>query len=108
VQTLVVNIQPGRLASFSDAAIADLLAVEVPPGLIVNSGMDEGMSAGIEPALYFHVTFQTGKINALWPLVRERLHKLALENATIVVCTGEREWDDYLLLHHYDPAEALA
>jgi hypothetical protein len=103
VQTLVVNIQPARLASFSEAAITSLLAVEAPSGLIVKSGMDEG----VEPAPYFLVTFQTEKINTLWSLVRERLHQSGLENASIVVCTGQRGWHDYLLLHHYDPAESL-
>ena len=25
-----------------------------------------------------------------------------------MVCTGQRGWHDYLLLHHYDPAEIFA
>ena len=30
-----------------------------------------------------------------------------LAAAAIIVCEGEHGWDDYLLLHHFDPAEPL-
>jgi hypothetical protein len=31
----------------------------------------------------------------------------ALANIAIVVCQGERGWDDYLLLHHFDSSVPL-
>jgi hypothetical protein len=103
VQTLVVQIHPGRLTSFSPATISELITVEAPPGLIVKSDADERF----EPTRSINVTFQTGDIKSLWSLVRERLHELGIEKSSIVVCTGQRGWHDYLQLHHYDPAEPL-
>jgi hypothetical protein len=34
-------------------------------------------------------------------------HGSALRNAAIIMCEGTRGWDDYRLLHHYDPAQPL-
>lgn len=101
VKTLVVQIQPSRVASFSDTTVADLLTIKAPPGLIMKSGKEEQ----VEPSRFVNVTFETGEIDALWPLVRERLQALGLLGGAIVVCTGNGGWNDYLQLHHYDAAE---
>lgn len=30
-----------------------------------------------------------------------------LKNSSIIVCEGEKGWEDYLLLHHYDENERI-
>ena len=53
---------------------------------------------------FVNVTFETTNARTLWKWLRENLGDLF--GAAIVSCQGEHGWEDYLLLHHYDPAVA--
>jgi hypothetical protein len=67
---------------------------------------------GEEDGGYINVTYSSGDIPALWSRVRSELaggrtRGPSLLGCTIVVCTGQFGWDDYLLLHHFDPSQSL-
>ena len=57
---------------------------------------------------YANVDYKTVDPSGLWVLVRKELRIVpGLAETAIVVCEGQHGWDDYLLLHHYDPTEPL-
>lgn len=56
--------------------------------------------------------FDTDFREAFWAVLMPALrdgHSVGstISRACIVVCEGAQGWDDYLLLHHFDPAEVL-
>jgi hypothetical protein len=66
------------------------------------------VSRGEEGGGYVNVGLKAADSVALWAAVRKQLQAEAgLARAAIVVCQGERGWDDYLLLHHFDPSQVL-
>ena len=57
---------------------------------------------------YVNVDFRTEDILSLWGSVQKVLKSTnGMAKAAIVVCEGENGWDDYLLLHHFNPDETL-
>ena len=62
---------------------------------------------GADDGPYINLMFETSKPHALWKLIDQKLYKDAclgssMRQSSIVMCTGESDWDDYLLLQHYD------
>jgi hypothetical protein len=54
------------------------------------------------------VDFEAEDAVELWMAVRAELRAVpGLAAAAIVCCQGAQGWDDYLLLHHFDPTEPL-
>jgi hypothetical protein len=98
---LMVQVQPGRLPSFSEESVVQLRAAPTPPGLVSSVEVDEGTDDG----RYVNISFISENLKALWPIVRAQLVRLGLQSACIVTCTGRNGWDDYLLLHHFDSAQ---
>lgn len=96
---LNVQIQPGRLASFEEGAVDQLCAARSYAGLI----QDVSKSEGYDQRRYINIFFTTVDPKRFWPVLREQLILLGLQAACIVTCTGRDGWNDYLLLHHFDP-----
>jgi hypothetical protein len=66
--------------------------------------VDEGYDRG----RYVNVDFWAADPTALWAKVRSELRAAPeMAGAAIACCQGERGWDDYLLLHHFEPDEPL-
>jgi hypothetical protein len=98
MKRLHVQIQPARSPGLdTDAAIARLHSLA---NAVVSRGEDAGS--------YINVDFRPADVRELWFAVRGQLHEdPELAASSIVCCEGERGWDDFLLLHHYDSAEPL-
>lgn len=102
-----VQIQPARLGEGSPDDLIQCLKAAADGVVLTFDGQDAGDDAGP----YINVSFIAAEPIAAWSRlqrlydVSEIGHRLAL--STIVVCEGEDGWDDYLLLHHFDPAENL-
>jgi hypothetical protein len=96
LKALNVQLQPGRLPGLDvEAAVAQL------QGLAPAS-----VSRGEEDGSYVNIGFEAADVLALWSAVRERLlAEASLAQCVIVCCEGQRGWDDYRLLHHYDPSQ---
>lgn len=65
-----------------------------------------------EMARYRDMVFAAEDRAGLWRALRpvlfdDHFHGPQLKDAAIVICQGEDGWDDYLLLHHFDPAEVI-
>lgn len=81
----------------ADVVIARLQALAAA---VVTRGEDAGP--------YINIDFQPSDVRSLWAAVREQVHaNPALAACAIICCEGARGWDDYRLLHHFDPAERL-
>ena len=66
------------------------------------------VSRGEDDGPYINVDFRPADVGALWPAVREQVRAdPELAACSIVCCVGEWGWDDYRLLHHFDPSERL-
>lgn len=99
MKRLNIQIQPARSPGLDVAAtVARLKRLAV--GARVTEGEDEGP--------YVNVNFKVADLTGLWASVQEELRAMTeLSVAAIVVCEGDNGWDDYRLLHHFDPAEPL-
>ena len=52
-------------------------------------------------------SFEVEKPPPFWKAILESGALARISRGAIITCQGKRGWDDYLLLHHFDPAEEL-
>jgi len=99
MKRLSIQLQPARSPELNLAeAVAKLSSLA--PDVRATEHQEKGP--------YVNVDFKTADLSGLWQSVREVLEALpGLNRAAIVVCEGDRGWDDYLLLHHFDPEEKV-
>jgi hypothetical protein len=98
VRSLNVQLQPARSPGLDvEAAVARLQAVAPAT---VGRGEDVGP--------YINIGFRAADLPALWAAVQEVVRAdVGLSRCVIACCEGERGWDDYRLLHHFDPSQPL-
>lgn len=94
-----IQIQPGRLASFEESSVERLCSAQAFAGLVQDVSRNEGDDQG----RYINVFFTTTDSKRFWPVLLEQLIQVGLQGVCIVTCTGRDGWNDYLLLHHFDP-----
>ncbi|MCK1637946.1 hypothetical protein IVA95_10120 [Bradyrhizobium sp. 157] len=63
---------------------------------------------GFDEHAFINVMFETDYPKLFWKLLREKLDQaddfgLSMRATSIIICEGKSGWDDYLMLHHYDP-----
>jgi hypothetical protein len=99
MKVLNVQLQPDRSPTLDvSATVARLRAL----------ASDSWVSQGEDDGRHVNIGFGAADPAELWAAVQEHLRADAgLAGAAIVVCQGECGWDDYLLLHHFDPTEPL-
>ncbi|MBI2571654.1 MAG: hypothetical protein HYV63_31985 [Candidatus Schekmanbacteria bacterium] len=61
---------------------------------------------------FTNIVFYTIDIQSLWISIVESLYNddvigISMNESSIAVCEGEHGWDDYLLLHHFDPGAVI-
>ena len=107
MKNLSVQFQPDLQPSIDfDVKASELerLARKLPfvDQVSVDSGSNDGR--------YINVDIQTSDVTVLWPWVQDYLglkseKRPLISEAVIVVCEGEDDWNDYLLLHHFDATQ---
>jgi hypothetical protein len=66
------------------------------------------VSEGFDNSPYTNVDFMTLDPRELWLRLQVELRTVpGMTMASIICCQGEHGWDDYLLLHHFDPSQPL-
>jgi hypothetical protein len=70
------------------------------------------ISEGHDKGRYINIDYSTDDLPGLWSLIRREVLAAStvgsmLKKAAIIVCQGEKGWEDYLLLHHFDEHEPL-
>jgi hypothetical protein len=107
---ICIQVQPHRSPELSVKEIRSALeSIGATPRLVQRHWVEEGEENGP----FFNFTFETPDLGELWRLIEDEIFfgplwgRLA-RKASIVTCEGKEGWDDYLILHHYDPAVARA
>jgi hypothetical protein len=68
--------------------------------------------SGHDGVPYVNFTFATRRPRELWLTVQELLYREGdvaahMRQASMAFCSSEEGWNDYLLLHHFDPSVAI-
>lgn len=96
---LAIQLQPARSPGYDIRNCVVRLS-----GLAHGATITEGFDVGP----YVNIYFDTSDVTELWSRLRHELEQdTSLANCSIICCQGDAGWDDYRLLHHYDPAEAV-
>ena len=110
MKALSIHIQPERAPELKMEEVqAAFKAIAEMTSLVRHHQFDDGF----DKTRYFNFTFGTEDLKGLWAVIQSTTYgnpALAgpLAKSSIVVCTGEHGWDDYLLLFHFDPNEPRA
>ena len=107
MKAISIQIQPHRAPGLDIDEVRTLFErIVASSPLVERHHFDEGHDKGH----YFNFTFGTRDLKALWGILREQVyadrafgHLVAL--SSIATCEGSHGWDDYLLLHHFDPEQ---
>jgi hypothetical protein len=63
---------------------------------------------GEDGGRYVNVLLSVPSLSQTWSFISEMLNENPdFAMAAIVTCQGDNGWDEYLLLHHFDPSEPL-
>lgn len=63
---------------------------------------------GVDKGRYVNLMFDTDQPGALWEMLQTVFYEDAkvgpnIVKASMTMCEGDHGWDDYRLLHHFDP-----
>jgi hypothetical protein len=105
---LCIQVHPDRVTGLNMNAVRLRCEALASNPLVHRFAQSEGVDSG----RYVNIMFETADITALWSLVWREIYSdvavgLPMRLASIATCQGKQGWDDYLLLHHYDPAQKL-
>jgi hypothetical protein len=99
MKRLHVQIQPARSRQLDGALAVARLS---------NLRADARVTEGEDKVLFINIDYNVADLPEMWASVRNELSDIpGLAESSIVVCEGQNGWDDYLLLHHFDPAESV-
>jgi hypothetical protein len=107
MKAISIQVQPHRAPGLdidSVRTLFDRVATNTP--LVEHHHFDQGH----DKTHYFNFTFGTRDLKALWAFLSAQMFAdptfgELLARSSIATCEGAHGWDDYLLLHHFDPEE---
>ena len=99
---LNVQVQPNRVPALDLDAVLALFA-----NAAELSDAELEVTAGEDDGPYVNYDFRTADLSRLWEILQGQVFwdqaiGPSLASSSIVTCEGNRGWDDYRLLHHYD------
>ena len=66
------------------------------------------VTSGDDGGPFTNINVQTHQVAKLWAYIGPLIVKdKMLSSCVIACCEGNNEWDDYLLLYHFDKSEAI-
>jgi hypothetical protein len=111
MRTLIVQFQPKRASSINVEAVVALFARVVGKirsirAFAYQKGNDRG------PYINFQLEVPAARLFEAWSQIRagalgHRTLGSSLRHSCIATCEGTHGWDNYLLLHHFDPKHKL-
>jgi hypothetical protein len=109
MRTLCIQFQPGRAPRLQPRHVASVLADFAASLPSVRAFSFRGDNDRGPYVNYFFETRSPGKTWRAMSGSILRHHRIgaSLERSTIITCEGTRGWDNYLLLHHFDPKVGL-
>ena len=106
MKKLSIQLQPDRVSTLDVGSAAETLEAIGKLSTVVNDYLFE---EGEENGRYLNFTYTTTDLHHLWSEIVSRVYSGSMgeemHKSTIATCEGDRGWDDYLLLHHYDSSE---
>lgn len=73
-----------------------------------NLASDVRVTEGWDHEGYVNIDLKLADISVIWTELQEELRAdPGFACAAIIVCEGRHGWDDYLLLHHFDPLQPI-
>jgi hypothetical protein len=109
MRTLCIQFQPRRAPGLPARSVASFLA-----GFAATASSVRGFSfrTGNDRGPYVNYLIETRSPAKTWQAISTSVFKhrrigARLRRSTIVTCEGTRGWDNYLLLHHFDPEASL-
>ena len=107
MRILVVQIQSNRIGAGDRDRLVEALRSAADDAVLRFAGVNNGEDDGP----YINVRFEAPDHIAAWAALRTMYMESdvgrELASSTIATCEGEHGWDDYLLLHHFDPRVQL-
>lgn len=106
---ICLQVHPGRAPGLDVTRLAEACEAVARRTLGIRGfGVSEGEDGGV----YVNLVFAAEDPLQAWPPLWSALQALPgfgalLPGCCLAVCTGEQGWDDYRLLHHFDPDVAL-
>jgi len=106
LKALSIQVQPHRAPGLDIEDVRALMTRIASNALVERSHFEDGHD-GVD---YFNFTLGTRDLKALWATILDEVYVdptlgELVARSSIATCEGSRGWDDYLLLHHYDPKE---
>ncbi|HXF59546.1 MAG TPA: hypothetical protein VN539_06955 [Candidatus Saccharimonadales bacterium] len=104
LKALSIQVQPHRAPGLDIERLRALITrIESTP-LVERSHFEDG----IDEVEYSNFTLGTRDLKALWATIRAEVYGdptlgELVSRSSIATCEGSHGWDDYLLLHHFDP-----
>jgi hypothetical protein len=111
MRTLSIQFQPRRSPSLPAAKVLTVLAQSVASDAsVLHFEVHKGTDRG--PYVNYHFVGRNRSLSRIWSLVsrralRHRAIGAALRRGSVVTCQGSLGWDNYKLLHHFDPKVPL-
>jgi hypothetical protein len=108
-RTLHIQVQPDLAGSLDTIRLRkefEAIATENP--LVAAHRFRNGTDDGD----YYNFDFDTPRPSALWEQIRSTIYEApafgeSVRLSSMAICTGHNGWEDYLLIHHWDPGEDL-
>ena len=108
-RTLQIQVQPGLAKSLDMIRVRrELQAIATDNPLVTGHSFCNGKDDGD----YYNFDFDTRRIEALWEQIRRTIYDAStfgqsVQLSSMAICTGHHGWEDYLLIHHWDPSVDL-
>jgi hypothetical protein len=107
--TLCIQVQPSRSPAL-DLVRLRLLVEEIAGDHMLVSRFQ--FNEGIDSIPYINVMFETDRLSELWKTIYWLLYNdvsigVELREASMAMCEGDKGWDNYLQLHHFNPKVEL-
>ena len=103
--TFCIQVQPDRAPDLDMERVRSLCRlISSRRALVVRHSIAEGVDKG----RYVNLMFDTAQPRELWGMLHSIFYEDAiigsgLALASMAMCEGDQGWDDYRLLHHFDP-----
>jgi hypothetical protein len=104
LKAISIQVQPHRAPGLDIDGLRALMTRIASTGLVERSHFEDGHDA----VRYFNFTLGTRNLKTLWDALLEQVYGdltfgELVARSSIATCEGSHGWDDYLLLHHFDP-----
>lgn len=106
MKSLSIQVQPERSPGLDTARLTQaFISVVQMRDLVKHHSFDNGIDGGP----YFNYTFGTPNAGDFWRVIQDEIFNSQefghhMTRASMVMCSSETGWDEYLQLFHYDPS----